>query len=52
MARYQMTISGQQLRGLLQRDHGLADLLEAVFNQVLQAQATEYVKAEPLGRTD
>jgi len=52
MARYQITISDEQLHGLLQGDRGLADLLEAVLNQVLQAQATEYVKAEPYERTE
>ena len=37
MARYQITISDEQLHGLLQGDRGLADLLEAVLNQVSQA---------------
>ncbi len=53
MVRYQITISDEQLHGLLQGDRGLGDLLEAVLNQVLQqAQATEYVKAEPYERTE
>jgi len=52
MARYQITISDEQLHGLLQGDRGLADLLEAVLNQALQGQATEYLKAEPYERTE
>lgn len=52
MARCRITISEEQLQGLLQGDRGLANLLEAVPNQVLQAQATEYVKAEPYERTE
>ncbi len=49
---WSFTISEEQLHGLLQGDRGLADLLEAVLNQVLQAQATDYVKAEPYERIE
>ncbi|HAI86845.1 MAG TPA: hypothetical protein DCL63_07635 [Firmicutes bacterium] len=52
MARYQITVSDEQLHGLLQEDRGLADLLETALNQVHQAQATEYLKAEPFERTE
>jgi putative transposase len=52
MAYYQISISDEQLHGLLQGDRGLADLVQAVLNQVLQAQATDCLKAEPYQRTE
>lgn len=52
MACYQVNISDEQLHGLLQGDRGLADLVQTVLNQVLQAQATDYLKAEPYQRTE
>ncbi len=41
MATYQISISEEQLHGLFEGDRGMASLLEAILNQVLQAQATE-----------
>jgi hypothetical protein len=40
------------LHGLFQKDEGLARLLEAVLNQVLQAQVTDQIQAEPYERTE
>ena len=52
MATYQISISEEQLHGLFDGDRGLANLLESVLNQVLEAQATEQLKAEPYQRTE
>lgn len=52
MATYQISISEEQLHGLFDGDRGLANLLEAVLNQVLEGQATEQLKAEPYQRTE
>lgn len=51
MGTYEVTISEEQLHGLLQGDRGLAGLLQSVLNQVLQAQAAEQLNAEPYERT-
>jgi hypothetical protein len=45
-------ISEEQLHGLFDGDRGLANLLEAVLNQVLEGQATEQLRAEPYQRTE
>jgi len=52
MAMYKISISEEQLHGLFDGDRGLANLLEAVLHQVLEAQATEQLKAEPYQRTE
>ena len=52
MATYQISISEEQLHGLFDGDRGLANLLESVLNQVLEAQATEQLGAEPYQRTE
>ncbi|HOL51077.1 MAG TPA: transposase [Bacillota bacterium] len=52
MATYQISISEEQLHGLSDGDRGIANLLEAVLNQVLEAQATEQLKAQPYQRTE
>jgi putative transposase len=52
MATYQISTSEEQLHGLFDGDRGLANLLEAVLNQVLEGQATEQLKAEPYQRTE
>jgi len=50
MAQYQITVDSELLHQLFlknSQDAGVASLLEAVLNQVLQAQATEQLNAEP-----
>jgi len=55
MAQYQITVDSQLLHQLFlgnTQDAGVAKLLESVLNQVLQAQATEQLRAEPYERTE
>jgi len=55
MAQYQITVDSDLLHQLFlknSQDAGVASLLEAVLNQVLQAQATEQLNAEPYERTE
>ncbi len=55
MAQYNITIDSEILHHLLlkgAKDEGMAKLLESIFNQILQAQATEQINAEPYERTN
>jgi len=55
MAQYQITVNRELLHQLFlgnNKDSGVAALLESVLNQILQAQATEQLQAEPYERTD
>ena len=55
MAQYQFTVDQELLHRLFlgnNKDSGVSALLESVLNQVLQAQATEQLQAEPYERTD
>lgn len=55
MAQNQITVDSQLLQQLFlgnSKDSGVAKLLESVLNQVLQAQATEQLSAEPYERTE
>ena len=52
MAQYQITVDREMLHHLFSGDEGVAKLLEAVLNQVLEAQVTEHLKAQPYERTD
>lgn len=55
MAQYQITVNQELLHQLFlgdNKDSGVAALLESVLNQILQAQATEQLKAEPYERSD
>lgn len=55
MAQYQITVNQELLHQLFlgnNKDSGLSALLESVLNQILQAQATEQLQAEPYERTD
>lgn len=55
MAQYNITIDSEILHYLFvkgTKDEKLAKLLESVLNQILAAQATEQVKAEPYERTE
>jgi putative transposase len=55
MAQYQITVDSQTLHQLFMtksKDSGVSALLESVLNQILQAEATKQLKAEPYERTD
>lgn len=50
MAAYELTLDSEQLSGLLTSDKGLQGLVETVVNQVLEAQVTEHIGAQPYER--
>jgi len=55
MAQYNITIDSEILHHLFlkgAKDEGMAKLFESILNQILQAQATEQIKAEPYERTE
>lgn len=52
MTQYQITLNDDLLHGLFQGDAGVARLLEAVFNQILQTQVTEQLQAAPYERSE
>ena len=52
MARLQVTIDTDKLKDLFASDEGMAVLAEEVLNQVLDAQMTDHLQAEPYERTD
>src|SRR5690554_190119 len=55
MAQYQITVDQDLLHRLFlgnNKDSSVSALLESVLNQVLQAQATEQLQAEPYERTE
>jgi len=52
MAQYKLIIDDEDLHHLFESDDGLAKLVERVLNQVLEAQVTEQLGAEPYERTD
>ena len=55
MAQYNITIDSELLHQLFlsdSKDSGVSKLLESVLNQVLQAQATEQLRAEAYERTE
>ena len=55
MAQYQITIDQELIHRLFlgnNKDSGVSALLESVLNQILQAQASEQLQAEPYERTD
>jgi putative transposase len=49
---FQVTIDGSLVQQFFQRDDGLAQLVQHVLNQVLQAQVTEHLQAAPYERTE
>jgi putative transposase len=51
MATYEITLNSEQLSGLLTEDRGLQGLVETVLNQVLEAQITEHIGAQPYERS-
>lgn len=55
MAQYKITVDSEDLHQLFlgnSQDSGLAKLLESILDQVLKAQVTEQVSAEPYERTE
>jgi|SRR5579884_1604357 len=52
MTQYQVTLNAQTLQRLFSGDGHLAQLLESVLNQVLEAQVSEQLHAERYERTD
>ena len=51
MAQYQLTVDRERLVGLLSRSEAMGELVEELLNQLLLAQATEQLQAEPYERT-
>ena len=51
MADYEINVDRDMLPGLPNGPEGLAKLVETVLNQVLEAQMTEHLGAEPHERT-
>jgi len=52
MATFQIEIDGKKIQQLLQGDRGMEVLLEPILNQILQAEMTEHLRAEPGEETD
>lgn len=52
MATIEIEIDDEKIQQLLQGDGGMAVLLEPILNQILQAEMTEHLKAEPGEQTD
>src|SRR5215831_9495029 len=51
MHQIQLTVDRDQLQGLLSHDEALRQLLETLLNQVLQAEVSEHLHAQPYERT-
>ena len=52
MATFQIETDGEKIQHLLQGDRGMEVLLEPILNQILQAEITEHLRAEPGEGTD
>jgi len=52
MATIEITVDDEKIQELLRGDRGMAVLLEPILNQILQAEMTEHLKAEPGEQTD
>ena len=52
MATIEIEIDDEKIHQLLRGDRGMAVLLEPILNQILQAEMTEHLKAEPGEQTD
>ncbi len=52
MDNYDIKLKREDLLGLLSSNDGMADILTDVINQVLEAQCTEQLKAEPYERSE
>ncbi len=51
MTGYDVSVAKELLQGLLSGQDGLANLVQAVLNQILEAQVTEALGAERYERT-
>src|SRR5260370_37691999 len=51
MTQYQLTLDSESVQRLFGENEQLTPLLEAVVNQVLEAQVSEHLHAEPYERT-
>lgn len=51
MASYQLTVDADQVAGLFTRDEALAGLVEQIVQQILEAQVSEHLGAQPYERT-
>jgi transposase-like protein len=47
MATVEITIDDEKIQELLHGDRGMAALVEPILNQILQAEMTERLRAEP-----
>ena len=52
MTEYELKVPGQLLSSLLSDKNGLAELLEAILNPILEAQAVEQLGAERYERSE
>jgi transposase-like protein len=52
MTQYQITLDDNLAQGLFAQDGALAQLVEQVVQQILEAQVTDHLHAEPYERTD
>lgn len=52
MAHLEVTIDTDELKDLFTGDEGVALLVEEVLNQVLDAQMTNHLQAQPYERTE
>jgi transposase-like protein len=52
MTQYQLTLDRETVQRLFSNNEQLTQLLESVVNQVLEAQMSEHVQAEPYERTE
>ena len=52
MTQYQVTVNDQTRQRLFSGDSQLAQLLESILNQVLEAQVSEHLRAERYERTE
>jgi len=50
MAQYEVKINEQDIANILFKDEGLKKLIEAILNQVLEAQMTEHIGAQTYER--
>jgi len=51
MTPYKLTVDAETVQGLFTRDEALAGLVEQIVQQVLEAQVTDYLHAQPYERT-
>jgi putative transposase len=51
MAQYKLNVDSDVVQGLFTRDEALASLVEQIVQQVLEAQVTDYLQAQPYERT-